>query len=210
MLATLALFFQILLPATFASNVEISDDFTKEEKAFVERIRARAWDLILQESVERCTLRRRNKWLYSQVVLDLYLGFNNDGSFFSRNMSALRDASNKGTFPDMLIQGYYAKDYTWALGDLNLVQTFSTGPKGKFVIQLNRYHLDEGDVLGWASVVGHEMLHNMGHLHPRLEDDANAYNNDLEINAYQSCIKSEGSAPTNHFALTYRCGGRTR
>ncbi len=191
-----------------ASTVTISSDFTDEERAFVDKVQEAAWKLILNQDVERCTLGRRQKWMYSGFVPQNYLGFQNDGSFFSRNLAALRLSSRQGNFPDMTIEAYYREDFSWGQANLDLVKTFEKGVEGAFSIALNRYQMGNRDVLAWASVVGHEMLHNLGHLHPKLQDDEHAYDNDWEINAYQSCIKAEGNRPQKHFATIYACGGR--
>jgi hypothetical protein len=80
----------------------------------------------------------------------------------------------------------------WASANLGLVTARGkTSVSGEFVIQINLRRLggggDQGDPVNWASVIAHEMLHNLGHKH-----EPNHYTDDRQINVFQHAIYWNG------------------
>ena len=124
------------------------------------------------------------------------------------NLAANRDR------PMVNIHPYDTDDFSGGRANLDLVSVrFSRGGfvvEGEFNIQLNFRRLGGGGIHSspaiWASVICHEMLHNLGHMHGE-----NDYRTSLQINAMQQAVFLSARGSEDIVAARHlQCGGRTR
>jgi hypothetical protein len=97
-------------------------------------------------------------------------------------------------FPDVVINANHAEREEWGDAEMGIVKVLWAGTginlRGRFKIRLNRYHLAAGgeksNPVAWASVIAHEMLHNLGHDHV-------GYSVDQQINAFTTAVYCNGA-----------------
>lgn len=120
--------------------------------------------------------------------------------------------ANTRSRPVVHIHPYYSNDFDWGKANYDLVSVkFSPGGfvvEGEFEIHLNFSRLGGGgnhsSPASWASVICHEMLHNLGHMH-----GTGDYRNSLQINALQQAVFEAGKGSERIVAARhFRCGGR--
>jgi len=108
------------------------------------------------------------------------------------------DEDTEPAFPHIHVRAGYEKNGHWlGRANTNLVTIRKANGRvqqsGSFDITLNRYYLASGgtysDPEEWASTIAHEMLHNLGHLHPR---GADALSDRYQINALNNAVLSNG------------------
>jgi hypothetical protein len=116
--------------------------------------------------------------------------------------SAMDEEDEGPPFPPIHIYGFYEENDVWGRGPLNIVKVIwekgnTWRRKGEFKVNVNLFHLgsqvDDGkSPLKWASVIAHEMLHNLGHRHGP-DSGPQDYSNKLQINAFHRALFCNGS-----------------
>ncbi|MCB9870960.1 MAG: hypothetical protein H6836_02020 [Planctomycetes bacterium] len=118
------------------------------------------------------------------------------GDYLFHQLAALRSVR----FPHVRIKAYHSTGNDWGRANTDRVQLrFSRGRatvSGGFEIELNRYWLGSrgqgSDTNQWAGVIAHEMLHNLGHLHPvRGKVDDEIYRQH-QINVFDAAVSANG------------------
>jgi hypothetical protein len=120
-------------------------------------------------------------------------------------------------FPNIHIRARHDSDGRWlGKANLNLVTVRQANGRvtqsGEFDVTLNRYYLASGGLYSdpeeWASTLVHEMLHNLGHLHPREND---ALSDAYQINAMNNVVLCNGYYKNPRYrwrSARHLCGGR--
>ena len=104
----------------------------------------------------------------------------------------MAEKDGKPYFPRVVFKVDHAESKYWAHAPLDRVTARSPDSvTGEFVTTLNRYHLgakgDGSDPAAWAAVIGHEMLHNLGHKH-----EVDKYDDQRQINVFQRALYHNG------------------
>lgn len=112
-------------------------------------------------------------------------------------LMCLRTKGEIGGFPCINIYPIFQRSEVVARGIFACItcishqSTFSID--GEFRVKLNRYHLQSSrrnslDVLEWAGIIVHEMLHNLGHNHDDLD-----YTDRWQMNIFKECFIHNGN-----------------
>jgi hypothetical protein len=111
--------------------------------------------------------------------------------------SAMEDDDEGPPFPELHLFPYYEEDNSWGKAFLNrVIVKYVNGPitrrTGDFVLFLNNRHLgdsgDGSDPSAWATVMGHELLHNLGHHH-----GPGNYTDARQINCFHRALYCNGT-----------------
>lgn len=125
-------------------------------------------------------------------------------------------------FPKIIVGDYYAKRDGDSEEDINYGDSLARAPlgtifvkpssdpgyQGCFRVNLNRYYLNAPsekryqDPVYWASVITHEIGHNLGHKHPSADD--NTYHL-YQINILEYALRSDGVFTYGQRYIPTRC-----
>lgn len=111
-------------------------------------------------------------------------------------LMCLKTKGEIGEFPCINIYPIFQRSEVVARGIFACIvcvshpSTFSID--GEFRVKINRYHLHSShrnslDVLEWAGIIVHEMLHNLGHNHDDLD-----YTDRWQMNIFKECFIRNG------------------
>jgi hypothetical protein len=110
--------------------------------------------------------------------------------------SEMEDDDEGPPFPELHLYPYFEQDDSWAKAFLNRVIVKYVNPQttrrtGDFVLFLNQWHLGSGgegsELPAWATVMGHELLHNLGHEH-----GPGDYTDGRQINCFHRAVYCDG------------------
>lgn len=113
-------------------------------------------------------------------------------------LMCLKTKGEVGAFPCINIYPIFQRNEVVARGISTCVicishqSTFTID--GEFRVKINRYHLHSSprnsslDVLEWAGIIVHEMLHNLGHNHDDLD-----YTDRWQMNIFKECFIHNGN-----------------
>ncbi|HEY7428891.1 MAG TPA: DUF4189 domain-containing protein [Gemmataceae bacterium] len=98
-----------------------------------------------------------------------------------------------GRFPRVVFKTADYDNVAWAWGKLGLVTVKNAANvEGEFEVQVSLRHLGGGgnqsDAVNWASIIAHEMLHNLGHRH-----ELDNYTDNRQINVFQKAVYHNGA-----------------
>jgi hypothetical protein len=121
--------------------------------------------------------------------------------------------AGKYKFPRIEIGAYYSgkgeqDENVLARAPTGTVDPFKT-PPGHFTLRINRYFLLNpsqahlSDKAFWASVIYHEMLHNLGHKHSDLSDTQYRYYQMIQL---EYLLRSKGAYQPGDTYVPTRCG----
>jgi hypothetical protein len=115
-------------------------------------------------------------------------------------------------FPPIHIHPFHQRSNVWGHAPLNVVKVVweqgnTWRRNGEFKVFVNLYHLgleaDDGKSdLKWASVIAHEMLHNLGHRHGGSTGPQD-YSNNLQINAFHRAVFCNGNYDGKRLGLSF-------
>ncbi len=129
------------------------------------------------------------------------------------------DDDSEPAFPNIRIRARHDSEGGWVgKANLGLVKIRSSNGRvtqsGEFDVTLNRYYLASGGVYDepeeWASTLVHEMLHNLGHLHPK-QGEGDPSSDEYQINAMNNAILCGGYYRNPRYrwrSAHHLCGGR--
>jgi hypothetical protein len=112
-------------------------------------------------------------------------------------LMCLKAKGENGEFPTIHIYPIYQKNEVVARGISACVTCISRHSMslidGEFQVKINRYHLEASDengldVVEWAGIIVHEMLHNLGHNHAHYD-----YSNSWQMNIFKECLVHDGN-----------------
>lgn len=169
--------------------------FTDEEKAFVEKAVDWAWNRVISYRVEKCTFGVEPEEMVSAAVATMYKAAPPAGSLFRGQLHTLRKLADTGKFPSLVVKAYTRDDFSYGQGTIDVVKVYEGFSRGDFQVELNKFHLPKNrSIAGWGSVIAHEMAHNLSHVHPDPDEVGieKAYDLKYLINAFQSCVNSDG------------------
>jgi len=126
--------------------------------------------------------------------------------------TAMDEGDVEPPFPPIHIHPFHQKSGVWGHAPFNTVKVVwekgnTWRRKGEFKVFVNLYHLgseaDDGkNPLKWASVIAHEMLHNLGHRHGRSTGPQD-YSNNLQINAFHRAVFCNGNYDGGKLKLSF-------
>ena len=175
-------------------------------RLFSDRIRQNMYEILgtggynIEGGVWECS-KLNNDWKYSNKYEEL-LGW---------QILQLGVKGRHKNFPKINIHPYHKQEDVWARAPLSTVTLTSTNggthftTKGEFEVKLNKWMLGASikggkDSEFWASVLAHEMLHNLGH-------DHNLYNYNLwQINVFEKCLYWNGNYNSSMDCIDWSCG----
>jgi hypothetical protein len=121
-----------------------------------------------------------------------------------------KEADDEGPpFPPIHIKPLYEKNDVWGRAPLDrvVVKYIREGKwkrTGEFEVLVNLHHLgaqgNGSDGRMWASVIAHEMLHNLGHMHGLME-----YVDGRQINAFHRAVYCDGKHRGNNGVPSFGC-----
>jgi len=122
----------------------------------------------------------------------------NHGAYYllEYQLTSLKMKYENNHFPLIHIRPICEQSNVSGRGFLSTVQCVSHSSQslinGQFQIYLNRYQLQQtkmtkSDLISWAGVIVHEMLHNLGHNH-----HVGDYSNRWQINLFTKCFEHNG------------------
>lgn len=96
-------------------------------------------------------------------------------------------------FPRIRVVPYSRGTFEWAFAPIGVARTLAITQRtgrmaGGLQIHVNRAHFRSrwgNNPIVWAGVLGHELLHNLGHCHGNME-----YGTHLQINAFQAALQA--------------------
>jgi hypothetical protein len=126
--------------------------------------------------------------------------------------TAMDEGDEGPPFPPIHIHPFHQENHVWGNGPLNIVKVVwekgnTWRRKGEFKVFVNLYHLganaDDGkSPFKWASVIAHEMLHNLGHRHGP-DTGPQDYSNNLQINAFHRALFCNGNYDGGRLQLRF-------
>lgn len=113
--------------------------------------------------------------------------------------ASAQQAGDEGPpMPEIHLYPYYREDGSWGFARwtnrvmVKYESNESVRRTGDFHVHLNQYHLggdgDGSDPYMWACVLGHEMLHNLGHAH-----DVDDYGDIRQVNCFHRALYCNGN-----------------
>jgi len=210
-----------LTPTAWASKVD-AFGFTAEEDKVLEKAMSLFNQRFLQKNILRCTLKNqrwyeiRETYLDNLVNKDFWMKPENGHGLLAAQLHAMNaqfDKKGADFMPDVEIHKFeddYDGDavaYAYP-SDQVVVENETTA--GKFKVYVSKKYLNSTeapytDVNYWASALGHEFLHNLGHSHPK-----NDYRDSIQMIAFERCLRTNGEYDGRDELKPVTCTSRTK
>lgn len=196
-------------------SYQLDDAFSPEQKVLLRRAVESVNVRFAEAAVWANTMRNERKFLLKEdAILDASIARNSGRNLLYYQLTYLKAYG----YPKLNVHAFSKAEDTlgFAYTADKVILKFKTEDvknfgkdtaevSGEFKIHLNRYHIGRaGDYSAhefWAGVIAHEMLHNLGHSHPK--DD---YDEFLQIMSFQNAIRTNGTYKSGAKAPRFVCG----